>query len=81
MEFMVTVGCVSYKASVCPRVSDDGAVHVIVKTEVFEFVCPGRTNNGIVFCESQHNWFEVIVMCKDQILHVNVMKNFWSGGI
>ena len=68
MEFMVTVGYVSYKASVCPCVSDDGAVHVIVKTEVFEFVCPG--------CESQHDWFEVIVMCKNQILHVNVMKNF-----
>ena len=33
--FAITVGCVRAKASVCPHISDDVVMHVVVKGGVF----------------------------------------------
>ena len=52
IPFAATVGCVRDKASVHPCVSDDVLMYVIVKGDVFVFICRGCTKNGIVFCES-----------------------------
>ena len=62
IPFMVTVGCVRDKASVCPHVYDDIVMHVIVRGDVFEFICCGRTKNGIMFCESFQDWFDIVAM-------------------
>ena len=47
---MFTVGCVRAKVSVRPHVSDEVSVYVIFKGGVFEFICHGQINNGVVLC-------------------------------
>ena len=51
--FVVTFECVRYKASFRPHILDDGIMYVVFKGEVFEFIGCGRTNNGIVLCDSR----------------------------
>ena len=68
------------KASVHPRVSYDGVIHLIVKGGIFEFICHGRTKNGILFCESLQNWCECIEIYNTQMPLVNVTKKLqWEG--
>ena len=43
--FVVTAGCVMAKAYVCPRVSDDLIMYVLVKGGLIEFMGLGETNN------------------------------------
>ena len=76
----VTVGCVRAKASVCPHISDDVVMHVVVKGEVFEFIRLRRTKNSIVLCESRQDWFEFVVMYKTRMPHANFLKKLqWEG--
>ena len=71
---VVMVRCVRDKTSVCPHISDDVVLHVVVKVDVFEFIGLEQTNTGIMLCESIHQWFEFVAMYKTQIPHANVMK-------
>ena len=52
IPFADMVRCVRIEVFVLPHVSDDIVFNVTVKVDVFEFICHGRTNNGILFCES-----------------------------
>ena len=40
--FLVTVGFERAKASVCPRISDDVVIHVVVKGDIFGIIGRGR---------------------------------------
>ena len=60
--FAVTVVCVMAKASVCPHISDDVSMHVVVKGGIFEFIGLGRTKNRIMMCELRQYWFHNILM-------------------
>ena len=62
LPFAVTVGCVRYKASVCPHILDGVVMHVVVKGGVFTFIGHGRTKNGIFLCESRQECFEFVTM-------------------
>ena len=62
IPFVFAVGCVRSEVYVRQHVSDDVVMYVIVKGDLNEFICCGRTTNGIVFCESRQDWFEFFVM-------------------
>ena len=56
---MIVVRCVRSKVTVCLRLSDDVIMDVKVKVDVFYIICRECTKNGIVFCESRQDWFDV----------------------
>ena len=64
IPFAVTVVCVRDKASIRQHVSDEVIMYVVVKGGLFEFICHGRTKNGIVLCEMNQGWFEFLAMYK-----------------
>ena len=49
--FLFIVGFVRSKASVFPRVSDDGVMYLSVKGGIFEVLVCGHTKNWVVLCE------------------------------
>ena len=63
--FAVTVGCVRAKASVCPHISDDVVMNVVVKGDVFKFIGHICTKNVIVLFDSCQYWFDSLVMYKN----------------
>ena len=56
------VGCVRAKTSICPHISDDIVLHVVVNGDLFELIGLGRTKNGILLCELRQDWFEFVAM-------------------
>ena len=79
--FMVTVICVRTNTSVRTCVLNDILINSVVKGVVFEFIVLGHTKNDIVLCELFQDCFEFVVILKNQIPHVNVMKKVWWEGI
>ena len=55
--YVVTVGFVGSKASVCLLIFDDVVMHEEVKVGVFEFIGIGCMKTWIVLCELRHDWF------------------------
>ena len=72
--FTVTIGCVRAKASVLSRISNDFAMHEVVKWGAFEFIGLERTKNWIVLFELLKYWFECIVMYKICMTYSNVIN-------
>ena len=68
--------CVRVKASVCPRISDDVVMHVVVKGGVFEFIGLVVTKNGVVLCVSIQDYFDFFAMYKTRMPYSNIMKKF-----
>ena len=80
IPFEVVFGCVRAKSSVQRCIYDDVVMNVVVKGDVFEFICRQHTKTEIVFCVSCQDWFEFIVIYKAQMQRVNITKKIrWEG--
>ena len=78
--FAVMVVCVRSKEYVRPHILDDVVMHEVFKGDIFEFIALGNTNNWIVLCESQQDWFQFVTMYKTRTTHGNFTKKVrWEG--
>ena len=64
IQFTFTVGCVRAKASVHPHVYDEVSMHITAKGYIFDSICRGCKNNGIVSCDSRQDWSDFVTMYK-----------------
>ena len=61
--------------SVRPHLTDDFLMYKVVKQDVLEFIILGGEKNRSFLCESLQEFVEVVIMYKNQMLHVNGMKD------
>ena len=72
---MVAVVCVRITSSVCTHKSDNVVMHAVAEGGIFEFIGRGHMKKGIFLCDLRQDWFEFVTMYKNQMTHVNVIKN------
>ena len=60
-------------ASVRPSIFDVVIMSVVVKGDLLELICRGRTNNLMVLCQLHQDWFKLFVIYNTHMTHINVM--------